>query len=94
MFVRLGWKRLPGTNTSLLLKFVNYGQKEPLPQTFIGLTRLPLIRKLGPLTIAVFQCSESVKFVKGGNAFTPSFIGMPPEANVIKLFTAVSYDFS
>ena len=27
MFVRIGWKSLPGTNTSLVLKFINYGQK-------------------------------------------------------------------
>jgi len=28
--VRKGFRRLPGTNTSLLRKFVNYGQKESL----------------------------------------------------------------
>ncbi len=27
MFVALGWKSLPGTNTSTLQKLVNYGQK-------------------------------------------------------------------
>jgi hypothetical protein len=26
--IRLGWKSLPGTNASLLQKFVNHGQKE------------------------------------------------------------------
>jgi len=28
VFVRLGWKSLPETHSSLLLKFVNYGQKK------------------------------------------------------------------
>jgi hypothetical protein len=50
VFIRLGLERLPGTNTSILRKVVNYGHKKFYN---IGPTGKDLINTLNPVACGV-----------------------------------------
>ncbi len=87
MFVRLGWKSLPGTKLELITKVRKLREKKFYN---IGLWAYPQI-----LDLAVKDCEGLGFFAwRDSGGEKNSFVKLRPGANIIKLFFSINYKFS